>query len=140
MRLYAPIRISRGMLMPAYPWAAYKLMKEHDIVSIHTPMLETALVAMLSRMTGRKLVITHHGDLILPAGLMNAFIRTMMFAMYKVAARRAARILAYTEDYANHSYYLAPFKDKVTANLPPVQMPLPNPERVARMADALARQ
>jgi glycosyltransferase involved in cell wall biosynthesis len=133
VRLWAPIRMSRGMIMPAYPWAAYKLMKEHDVVSIHTPMLETAMVAFLSKITGKKLVITHHGDLVLPDGLMNRVIRETMFVMYKMAARQASRILAYSQDYADNSYYLTPFMGKVTPNYPPIQMPLPNPQRVEEL-------
>ncbi len=133
VRLWAPLRMSRGMIMPAYPWAAYKLMKEHDVVSIHTPMLETALTAGLSKITGRKLVITHHGDLILPDGLTNRFIRSVMFQMYKLAARQASRIIAYSQDYADNSYYLQPFMDKVAPNYPPVHMPLPNPQRVEEL-------
>ncbi len=130
VRLWAPIRMSRGMIMPAYPWAAYRLMREHDVVSIHTPMLETALIAFLSKITGRKLVITHHGDLILPGGLLNRFIRSVMFWMYEIAARQAAAVIAYSQDYADNSYYLQPFLDKVNVNYPPVYMPLPNPQRV----------
>ena len=43
VRLWAPpIPISRGMVMPMYPFAAYRLIKQHDVVSIHTPMLHTA--------------------------------------------------------------------------------------------------
>lgn len=133
VRLWAPIRMSRGMIMPAYPWAAYKLMKEHDVVSIHTPMLETALIAFLSRITRKKLVITHHGDLILPDGLTNRFIRETMFFMYTLAARQASRVLAYSRDYADHSYYLQPFMDKVTPNFPPIHMPIPNPQRVEEL-------
>jgi glycosyltransferase involved in cell wall biosynthesis len=133
VRLWAPIRMSRGMIMPAYPWAAFKLMREHDIVSIHTPMLETALVAVLSKLAGIRLIITHHGDLILPKGLFNRVIQSTMFWMYKVAARRASKIVAYSQDYADHSYYLQPFMDKVSVNYPPVHMPPPNPERVAEL-------
>ncbi len=133
VRLWAPLRMSRGMVMPAYPWAAYKLMKEHDVVNIHTPMLETALIAGLSKLTGCKLVITHHGDLILPDGLTNRFIRNTMFQMYKTAARQASQIIAYSQDYADHSYYLQPFMSKVTPNYPPVHMPLPNPQRVEEL-------
>ena len=133
VRLWAPIRMSRGMIMPAYPWAAYKLMREHDVISIHTPMLETALIAFLSKITGKKLVITHHGDLILPKGITNRFIRETMFTMYKMAARQASRILAYSRDYADNSYYAQPFMDKVTPNYPPVHMPLPNPQRVEEL-------
>ncbi len=133
VRLWAPIRMSRGMIMPAYPWAALKLMREHDVVSIHTPMLETALVAALSRLTGTKLVITHHGDLILPGGLLNRFIQGTMFWMYRFAARQASKIIAYSQDYADNSYYLQPFIDKVAVNYPPVRMPPPNPQRVAEL-------
>ena len=133
VRLWAPLRMSRGMIMPAYPWAAYKLMKDHDVVSIHTPMLETALIALLSKLTGKKLVITHHGDLVLPDGLTNRFIRETMFWMYRIAARQASRIVAYSQDYADNSYYLLPFMDKVAVNYPPILMPLPDPQRVEEL-------
>ena len=57
IRLWAPLRVSRGMIMPAYLWAAYRLIKMHDVVSIHTPVAEAALVALLCRLLGKKLVI-----------------------------------------------------------------------------------
>ncbi|MBW4436992.1 MAG: glycosyltransferase family 4 protein [Pleurocapsa minor GSE-CHR-MK-17-07R] len=131
VRLWAPIRISRGMIMPAYPLAAYKLMKEHDVVSIHTPMLETALIAALSKLTDCKLIITHHGDLVLPDGLLNRIIRGTMFGMYKLAAKRASHVFAYSQDYAEHSYYIRPFLDKTTVNYPPILQPPPDPQAVA---------
>lgn len=133
VRLRASWPISRGMVMPAYPWAAWRLMRQHDVVSIHTPMLETALVAALSKLTGRGLVITHHGDLRLPAGALNRVIQQTMFRLYTVAARQATRILGYNADYAAHSYYLAPFRDKLTCNFPPMHMPPPDPARVAAL-------
>lgn len=128
-----PIAISRGMVMPAYPWAAYQLMKEHDVVSVHTPMLETALLSVLASLTGRKLVVTHHGDLLLPPGLFNRFIQATTFAFYRFMASRAPRLIAYTQDYADHSYYLGPYLDKVEVIYPPITMPLPNPQRVEQL-------
>src|SRR5688572_28765106 len=50
IRLWAPIRISRGMIMPAYPYAAFRLVQMNDVVSIHTPMLETAVFAVFTKM------------------------------------------------------------------------------------------
>jgi glycosyltransferase involved in cell wall biosynthesis len=70
--------------------------------------------------------VTHHGDLILPQGFLNRFIQTVMFGMYKFMAKRAARLIAYSEDYADHSYYLEPFRDKVTPIYPPIHMPPPD--------------
>ncbi|MBZ0300771.1 MAG: glycosyltransferase family 4 protein [Anaerolineae bacterium] len=129
VRLWTPpIPISRGMVMPAYPWAALGLMQMHDVVWVNTPMLETALLASLSQLTGRKIVATHHGDLILPQGAVNTFIVDTMFAMFRFMARRAARLIAYSQDYADYSYYLRPFMDKVTVIHPPIEMPLPDPQ------------
>lgn len=134
VRLWAPpIPISRGMIMPMYPLAAAKLIAEHDVVSIHSPMLESALVVGLAQMLGKKVVITHHGDLILPKGPLNRAIQTTMFALYRFAAKRAARIVGYSDDYANHSYYLLPFRDKVSVIYPPVHMPPPDAERAAAL-------
>lgn len=133
VRLWAPIRISRGMVMPAFPWAAYFAMRQADVVSVHTPMLETGLIALLAQLAGVKIVATHHGDLVLPPGLFNRFIRGTMFAFYRFMAKRAAQLIAYSQDYAQHSYYLQPFLDKTTVNYPPVLMPEPRPERVAEL-------
>lgn len=134
VRLWAPpIPISRGMVMPAYPWAVYRLIKQHDVVSIHTPMLETALVSFLAQLAGKAVVPSHHGDLILPPGLANRLIQGVMFWLYRWMAKRAPRIVAYTEDYADHSYYLRPFRDKVQVIYPPITIPSPNPERAAEL-------
>jgi len=134
IRLTAPpIPISRGMVMPAYPYAAYTLIKQHDIVSIHTPMLETALISLLASAAGRKVIPTHHGDLILPKSLSNHVIQGVMFMLYKFMAKRAPRIVAYTDDYADHSYYLQPFREKVQVIYPPITMPKPNPTHVAQL-------
>ncbi len=132
VRLWTPpIAISRGMIMPAYPWAALGLLLQHDIVWVNVPMLETALIAVLAQMTGRNIVATHHGDLILPEGRLNQFIVNTMFRFYKFMMRRTRRLVAYSQDYAEYSYYIQPFLDKVTVISPPIHMPLPNPTQVA---------
>jgi glycosyltransferase involved in cell wall biosynthesis len=125
-----PLRLSRGMVMPAYPWAAYLLMRQSDIVSIHVPMMETAFVSILAQLAGVNVIATHHGDLILPSGGMNRFIQNTMFALYQFMARRAAQLVGYSDDYAQHSYYLQPFLDKTTIIYPPVMMPEPRPAQV----------
>ena len=136
VRLWVPpIPISRGMIMPTYPYSAYKLIKQHDVVSIHTPMLETAMISVLARMAGKTVIPTHHGDLILPPGMVNRFIRGTMFAMYKFMVKRAPRVVGYTKDYADHSYYLKPFREKVRVIHPPITMPKPNLENAAKLRE-----
>lgn len=135
VRLWAPLRVSRGMVMPAYPWAAWGLIRLHDVVWLHTPMLETALMAVLTRLAGKQFIATHHGDLILPPGLFNRFVRWFTFQNYAFMARRAARLIAYSHDYADHSYYLKPFRDRVSVIYPPIEVPDPQPERVAELRE-----
>jgi glycosyltransferase involved in cell wall biosynthesis len=61
---------------------------------------------------------------------MNRIIRDVMFGFYKFMARQSGQLIAYSQDYAEHSYYLKPFLDKVTVISPPVHLPVPNPQRV----------
>ena len=133
-----PLHISRGMLLPAYPWAAARLIRGHDLVWVQTPLLETGLLAWLARRAGRPLVVTHHGDLILGPGLFNRFIAATMFRFYRYLARRARRLFAYSEDYAAHSTYLRPFAEKVSVIHPPIAIPEPQPERAREMRAAWA--
>ena len=135
VRLWAPIRISRGMIMPAYPIAVYNLLREHDVISIHTPLLETAVVSVAAGLTGHKVLAMHHGDLILPkdGGMLARLIEWAVFGMFKFMAYRAGRLFGYSQDYAENSYYLKPFLDKVSVIYPPIEIPTPNPERVAEL-------
>jgi glycosyltransferase involved in cell wall biosynthesis len=133
IRLWAPIKISRGMLMPSYPIAAYKAMCEADIVSIHTPMLETAMASFIAKLTGVNVIATHHGDLVLPEGRFNRFIRDTMLKLFQYMANNAAQLIAYSQDYAEYSYYLKPYLHKTTPNYPPISIPEPNIEHVAEL-------
>ncbi len=133
IRLWAPLKVSRGMVMPTYPWVAWSLIRSHDVVWLQTPMLETSLLAVLAGMAGKKVIGTHHGDLILPPGLFNRFVQWFTFQHYRFFAKRAHRLIAYSHDYADHSYYLKPFRDKVSVIYPPFSALEPQPARVTEL-------
>lgn len=133
IRLWAPIHISRGMIMPAYPLAMLLAMREADVVSVHTPMMETAFVAMLAKLAGVRVIPTHHGDLVLPARLFNRIIQWSMFQLFRVLAASAPQLIAYSQDYAENSYYLRPYLDKTSVIYPPVRIPEPNPEQARHL-------
>lgn len=133
VRLWAPIKLSRAMIMPTYPLALMAFMREYDVIFANTPMFETWMVALASALTGKSVVSTHHGDLVLPQGLSNRVIQFVTFQLFKLMAGRAHRLMAYSRDYADNSYYLRPYLDKVTPNYPPVRIPHPDPARVAEL-------
>ncbi len=135
VRLWAPIALSRGRIMPTYPWALRKLLRQHDVVNIHVPLLETALAAFLAGSAGLNIIPTHHGDLILPENPINSIITKIMFAFYKYMAKRAPCIVGLSDDYADHSYYLLPFRDKVRVIFPPMIIPEPDPAGVKQLRE-----
>ncbi len=128
-----PLAISRGMLMPAWPWAALALALRHDVIWANLPMLETAALALVSRLAGRAIVATHHGDLVLPQAPLNRLIGALMYRFYTVLARRAAQLVAYSDDYAAHSRWLAPYREKTSVISPPVSMPEPDRKAATRL-------
>ena len=136
LRLWAPLRISRGLIMPAYPLRLWRLLREHDVVNIHTPMLESGLAAFLARRAGVPIIATHHADLVLPESVINNAITATMARIYRYTARRAARIVAYSQDNAEHSTFLRPFRDKVKTIYPPVAIPEPEPARASELRQA----
>lgn len=130
IRLWAPIKVSRGMLTPAFPWAAYFAMRQADIVSVHTPTPEMGLVGLIAKIAKVNVVATHHGDLVLPKTPMNRVIQGAMFMMYKFMANNASQLIGYSQDYADYSYYLKPFSEKTIVNYPPITMPEPDKDAV----------
>jgi glycosyltransferase involved in cell wall biosynthesis len=137
LRLAAPLRLSRGVVAPSYPRVLGRELRAVDVVHIHSPLPEAALIAWRARRAGVPLVVTHHGDVVLPRGLHNRLIERAMRASYDAAARRAAALVAYSDDYAAHSPWLRPYAAKTTAILPPVESPRPTPERVAALKERL---
>ncbi|MBC7234728.1 MAG: glycosyltransferase family 4 protein [Chloroflexi bacterium] len=131
VRLRPLLRLSRGQVMPAFISTVNRLVREHDVVQVHTPMLETWLVGILAHRHGRKMVMTHHGDLVMPAGLWNQFVQKTVGYLLDRGAAAADAITIHSQDYADHSDYLRPFIHKVVAIYPPVEIPEPDLERVA---------
>ena len=140
VRLAAPLKLSRGMVAPAYPRVLDRLLRAADLVHVHSPLPEIGLVAWRARRAGVPLVITHHGDLVLPRGAHNRLIERAMRALYHVGARRAAALVAYSEDNAAHSSWLRPYAAKTTAILPPVEIPEPPAGKVPTHVSAGKRR
>jgi glycosyltransferase involved in cell wall biosynthesis len=78
----------------------------------------------------KPVVITYHSDLILPPSLVNWLAQTVSDLGNDLAAHLSDVILAYTEDFAQHSRYLSKYLSKVKVIPPPVEMPIPTPEAV----------
>jgi glycosyltransferase involved in cell wall biosynthesis len=126
VRLQPLSRFSRGMITPAFPFAAAKLIAEHDVVQIHTPLPEAPLMGALCRIQHKPMLMTHHGDLVFPPGLFNQFLQTAGYYVLLTAGKLASAVTSYSRDYAEHSRLLSRLANKLTCIFPPVDIPEAN--------------
>ena len=128
----APIfmRISKGAIMPAFWRQAGKLAKESDVVNIHLPQFDAGWVARQAKRQKTFSVLTYHCDLQMPAGLINQISNQAVLRMNDIAGKNCDSIVAYTEDYANYSFFLPKYMEKVRIIPPPVELPQVNEAEV----------
>ncbi len=121
----APVlfRISKGVVMPTFGWLATKLVFEHDAIHLHLPQLDAAGVALRGRLLKKPTVITYHCDLQMPRGLLSWAANQGINVMNFFAMQFSHRIVAYTEDYAEHSRLLKKYSNKIEVINPPVELP-----------------
>jgi glycosyltransferase involved in cell wall biosynthesis len=135
VRVPVMMRVSKGVIMPTFPFLAWRLMRQHDVVSMHLPQLEASLVGMLGRLAGRPVILTYHCDLQLPKGWFNRVVDRVVFVSNYLAGHLAQAAVAYTQDFAQHSHFLSRFLSKVHVISPPVVMPAPDPTEVEGFVD-----
>ncbi len=126
-------RISRTMVMPSFAHRFTQLVAAHDVVHLHSPMAEAAVVAFLARRASTPVAITHQGDTVMPAGVGNRVVQAAMTCATDYALRRASAISTHNADYASRSRLLAPVAARVEPIEPPNDIPTPNPSGVAAM-------
>jgi glycosyltransferase involved in cell wall biosynthesis len=133
----APVlfRVSKGVIMPTIGRLATRLVRDHDVVSLHLPQFDAAGVAARGRLMGKPTVLTYHCDLKLSVGLFNWVVNQVVHVMNRAAGLLADRVVAYTRDFADHSPFLCAFRDKIEVIPPPVELPNVEPESVAAFAD-----
>jgi glycosyltransferase involved in cell wall biosynthesis len=131
VRLPALFRLSRGVVMPTFPIALWRLIKDADVVNVHIPILEAPLISFYARRLRRPIVYSHHGDLTMPAGAFNQFTERVVTRFMSQALRGATFVTVPSADYGRYSPFLRPFRDKLHSIYPPVEIPEPDPSRVA---------
>ncbi len=121
----APVlfRVSKGVIMPTFGWLATQLVREHDVVSLHLPQFDAAGVAARGRLMGKPTTLTYHCDLRLPPSPFNWLVNQVVHVMNRLAGLFSDRVIAYTQDFADHSPFLRTFRGKLEVVPPPVELP-----------------
>jgi glycosyltransferase involved in cell wall biosynthesis len=120
VRVPVAFRLSKGVIMPGMPGKAWQLIGDADIVNLHVPQVDAALVAFLARLRRRPVVLTYHCDLRMPAGFINALAGWAAHLANRVSAWLADVIVHNTLDFAEHSPFLSAYLDKLAVVQPPI--------------------
>jgi len=123
VRVPVLMRVSKGVIMPAFGWLANKMVREHDVIHMHLPQLDAAGLALRGRIYKKPTVITYHCDLKMPNGIFNWAANQIVHLMNHIAGVFTHRIVTYTQDYADHSKFISRFKNKLVVINPPVELP-----------------
>src|SRR5574342_180451 len=135
IRVPVAARISKGVIAPTFGFVATKLVLQHDVVQMHLPQFDAPGVALRGRLFAKPAVLTYHCDLLLPSGLFNRFVNTVVDFQNNMAGMLSDHIVTYTQDYADNSPYLSRYASKLTPILPPVELPDPLPGAVQAFAE-----
>ncbi len=123
VRVPVRLKISKGVVMPRFATAAWAMIRAADVVNVHLPQFEAALLAGIGLWQRRGIVLTYHCDLRLPPGGFNRLVEWSLRPLNRLAAGAADAIVASSDDYARHSPFLARHMAKVRAIAPPVDLP-----------------
>jgi len=124
-------RVSKGVIMPTFGAVAWKMVRAHDVLSLHLPQFDASGLAARGRLLQKPVALTYHCDLQLPPGLFSRIVDKVVWGSNVLAAQFADTIVAYTQDYAAHSPFLSRYLDKVTVIPPPVHVPVVTPGEIA---------
>ena len=131
VRVPVALRISKGVIMPTFGAVAWRMVRAHDVISLHLPQFDASGLAGRGRLLKKPVVLTYHCDLQLPPGVFSRVVDRVVFASNVLAARFADRIVAYTQDYATHSPFMSRYLSKVEVIPPPVHIATPSAAEVA---------
>jgi glycosyltransferase involved in cell wall biosynthesis len=64
-RVPVAMSLDRAVILPTLIPTAITMMRQADVVHLHLPMAETALLVTIGRLMGKRVIVTHHADLVL---------------------------------------------------------------------------
>lgn len=131
VRVPVVARVSKGVIMPTFGWWATRLVRDADVVSLHLPQFDAAGVALRGRLTRTPTTVTYHCDLSLPPGAFNRAVNRITDVMNLLAGRWCHRVVAYTDDFAEHSPFLTRYASKRVVIPPPIEVARVSDDRVA---------
>jgi glycosyltransferase involved in cell wall biosynthesis len=123
IRVPVGFHISKGVIMPGLPARAWQLIRQADVVNLHVPQFDAAVMAIMARLQRKPIVLTYHCDLLLPGGLINHIANIVSNLANRISILLSKKVITNTLDFARNSPFLRGTLKKVRESLPPIEMP-----------------
>lgn len=128
-------RLSRTLISIKFILSFWKLIKENDSIIVYLPFAEVLFVSAIAKLWGKKLILVHNGDLVLPGGIFNRVLEAIYYWSTKLSLSLCSNVVVYTSDYANHSQLLSQFRNKWVEIWPLFVIPKPREEEIRQMME-----
>ena len=120
VRVPVAFRLSKGVVMPKFLGTATRLLRETDLVNLHVPQADAALVAWQAKKQHKPIVMTYHCTVEMPKGLVSRLAGWAVGVSSRITANLADVVVHNTKDFAEHSPFLKRYMDKLEVVPPPI--------------------
>ncbi|OGE19034.1 hypothetical protein A3D83_00185 [Candidatus Daviesbacteria bacterium RIFCSPHIGHO2_02_FULL_41_10] len=114
--------LSRAKYSFSIIWKFFKIINHYDVVLVNSPFSNIIPIALLTKLFRKKLLILHHGDLILTYGLFNRILEKIFDFSSFISFFLADKVSTFTFDYAKNSRVLKRYLYKFTPLIIPIDI------------------
>lgn len=120
-RLPYLLKISKGFISPQSLIYFFKEVKKNDILFLNLPNFEGLPLAILAKMSNKKIISLFHCQITLSPTLFNKIVSFFLNLSLKIQLKLSDKIIVHTKDYFNSLPYLKKYTEKIIFTLPPIE-------------------
>jgi len=139
IRLWAPFKINKALLMPFFPFTSLKGVVKTDLIICHLPQLESFWLTFWGKIFRKKVILVHHCQFTPPPGILKKPIEILVWLIHLPSYLLSDRIVAYTQDYAQSIKILNLFTKKTSFILPPVYLGPKDSRKIKQIAKRISK-
>jgi len=123
VRVPVAFQFGKALGMPFYFYYAWKEALVNDVIFINLPQFEGFVLAFIAKILHKRIYCIYHCEVTLPKGLLNKISEYALHAANYLSLIFSHKIIAYTQDYAEHSKLLPLFRKKLLFIYPLIKTP-----------------
>lgn len=139
-RVWTPIKINKGILMPFFPFISFKEALKADLIICHLPQLEAIWLSFWGKILKKPVILVHHCEFSGGPRLSDQIIKFLIYWPHYLAYLWADKIIGYTEDYGQSSIFLSRFLNKAKFILPPVVLGPKKEKEIKKIAQEIGKK